>query len=530
MKNLLNRKLIANLNVLLVLLSFLASISVVTLSSSSNTAFVGVVYAAPLFPLEGAIVTASGPEGYGVSWTDSLGQYSITEGLMTGNYTITASAQGYLDAKIEDVAVTEGLETSNVDFLLDVSGGISGKITEVGTGSPLQSVLVTAESSVGGGIYESAFTDVNGDYLINTNLVTGTYNITASYATGHITKDIIGIAVTAGIETKNVDLDLEKSGIISGTVTDSVSSAPLPDVSIVVVDAGGTFGGFALTNSSGGYRVDTDLATGTYNVSALFPEGYISKEISGIAVTAGSETTADLALDPSGIISGRVTAASSGQPVAEASVVAFSGDYAYFGSAETNATGYYQISSGLGTETYTLYASFESAFNMTMGVEVVAGSETSNVDMQLDITPSGTITGRVTNTTGSPIEGAFVFAEGPAGSGDAQTDSNGDYSISTGLGTGIYAVNASATGYSTISVTGVSVTVDQVTSDVDFQLPTAPSGIISGTVRAEFSAISEFSHPIFVFLFSASIASVAFTKLRASRRKALSPPARTPTF
>jgi hypothetical protein len=518
--------------VLTVLLSFLASISVLTFSSSSKTVFLGAVYAAPLFPLEGAMVTASGPEGYGFAWTDSSGQYSITEGLMTGNYTVTASAEGYLDAEIEDVAVTEGLETSNVNFLLDVSGGISGKITEAGTGSPLQSVLVTAESSVGGGIYESAFTDVNGDYLINTNLVTGTYNVTASYATGHITKDISGIAVTTGIETKNVDLDLEKSGILSGTVTDSVSSAPLEDILIAVSDAGGAFGGYAITNSSGEYRVDTNLGTGTYNVSAFFPEGYISKEISGIDVTAGLETTADLALDPSGIISGRVTAASSGQPVAEASVVAFSEDFTYFGSAETNETGYYMISSGLGTETYTLYASFGMAFNTTMGVEVVAGSETSNVDMQLDITitPSGTITGRVTNTTGSPIEGAFVFAEGPAGSGDAQTDSNGDYSISTGLGTGTYTVNASATGYSMVSATDVSVTVDQVTPNVDFELPTAPSGIISGKVEAEFIPIPEFSHTLFVFLFAASIASVAFAKLRATRRKALSTLERTPAF
>ena len=514
----------------MVLLSVLASISVLTLSSSSKKVFSGVVYASPLIPLEGAVVTASGPEGYGSAWTDSSGQYSITEGLMTGNYTVTASAEGYLDAKIENVAVTGGLETSNVDFLLDVSGGISGKITEVGTDSPLQSVMVTAESSMGGGIYESAFTDANGDYFIYTNLATGTYNITASYSTGHITKDTSGIAVTAGIETKNVNLALEKSGIISGTVTDSVSSAPLPDVSIAVSTAAGTFGGFALTNSSGGYRVDTNLDTGTYNVSALFPEGHVSKEISGIAVTAGIETTADLALDPSGIISGRVTAIPSGQPVAEASVAAYSGGFVYFGSAETNTTGYYKISSGLGTETYTVFAFLGSATNMTTGVNVVAGSETSDVDFQLAITPSGIITGRVTNTTGSPIEGAFVLAEGPAGSGDAQTDSNGDYSISIGLGTGTYTVNASATGYSMISVTGVSVTVDQVTPDVSFQLPAALSGIISGMVEAEFPVIPEFPHAIFVFLLAVSIIAVAFAKLRTTRKKALSPLARTPAF
>lgn len=516
--------------VLMVLLSVLASISVLSLSSSSKKVFSGVVYAAPSIPLEDAYVTASGPEGYGSASTDSSGHYSITEGLMTGNYTVTASAHGYLDAKIENVTVTGGLETSNVNFMLNVSGAISGKITEVGTALPLQSVWVTAESSVSGGISETDFTDANGDYFIYTNLPTGTYNVTASYSAGHVTKDTTGIAVTAGIETKNVNLALDKSGIISGTVTDSISSLPLPDISIFVSSAAGAFSGYALTNSSGEYRVNMNLATGSYNISVLYPEGYLSKEVSGIAVTAGLETTADLALDPSGIISGRVTAIPGGQPVAEASVSAYSGGFDYFGSADTDAAGYYRISSGLGTETYTVMASFGSDFNMTTGVNVVAGSETSNVNFQLTITPTGTITGRVTNTTGSPIEGAFVLAEGPSGSGDAQTDSNGDYSISSGLGTGTYTVNASATGYSTISVTGVSVTVDQVTPDVNFQLPSVPSGIISGIVEAEFPVIPEFPHSIFGFLLAASIVAVACAKLRTTRKKALSPPARTPAF
>lgn len=526
----LKRKLIADFKVVMVLLSVLASVSALTLSSSSKSVFSGVVYAAPLIPLEDAYVTASGPEGYGSASTDSSGQYTITEGLMTGNYTVTASARGYLDAKIENVTVTGGLETSNVNFLLDVSGGISGKITEVGTDLPLQSVMVTASSSMSGGISESAFTDANGDYFIYTNLATGTYNVTASYSTGHITKDTTGIAVTAGIETKNVNLALEKSGIISGTVTDSVSSLPLPDIYIFVSSAAGVFSGYALTNSSGRYRVNMNLDTGSYNASVLFPVGYLSKEVSGIAVTAGLETTADLALDPSGIISGRVTSIPGGQPVADASVSAYSGGFDYFGSADTNATGYYRISSGLGTETYTVLASFGSDFNMTTGVNVVAGSETPDVNFQLAITPSGTITGRVTNTTGSPIEGAYVSAEGLAGSGHAYTDSNGDYSISSGLETGTYTVNASATGYSTISVTDVSVTVDQVTPNVDFQLSSVPSGIISGKVEAESPAIPEFPHPIFVFLLAASVIAVAFAKLRTTRKKALSPLARTPTF
>jgi hypothetical protein len=141
--------------------------------------------------------------------------------------------------------------------------------------------------------------------------------------------------------------------------------------------------------------------------------------------------------------------------------------------------------------------------------------------MQLEIVPSGVISGRVTNTTGSPIEGAFVTAEGLGGSGSAFTDSNGDYTISTGLDTGMYTVNASAFGYTMVSLTDVNVVVDQVTSNVDFQLPTALSGTISGTVMADFVPIPEYSSTLVAFVFAASTALVAFGKLRAVRRKTL---------
>jgi len=502
----------------MILLSASINISLSVISSSSRTVFSGIVYALPMVPVEGAFVMASGPEGYGSASTDSLGHYSITEGLMTGNYTVTVSASGYLDATIENVAVTGGLETSNVNFVLEVSGAISGKVTDTISSLPLEGVIVEVNNATGSGISESAFTDANGDYLINTNLATGTYNVTA-LSTGHIMKTVGGITVTVGIETKNIDLNLEKSGTIFGTVTDSVSSAPLASIGIWASTAGGMFGGFAVTNTSGQYSINTNLATGTYNVSALFPESHVSKMISGIEVIAGAETAANLALDPSGIISGRVTRSSGGQPVAGASVNAFSGDFAYFGSAETNATGYYRMSSGLGTQTYTVMASFESAFNMTAGVSVVAGSETSNVNFMLDIIPSGTITGRVMNSTGSPIESASVHAEGPSGSGDTTTDSNGNYTISSGLGTGTYTVNASATGYTMASVSGVDVVVDQVTSNVNFQLSVILSGRISGTVEAEFPAIPEFPQPIFVFLLAASLIAVAFTRLHNVRVK-----------
>jgi hypothetical protein len=411
--------------------------------------------------------------------------------LDSGNYTVEASALGFIDTSVQNIRVNAGLETPNVNILMPVSGAISGRITDAVSGSPLPSIIVAAENVSGSVTYGSVgFSGGNGNYLINTNLATGIYNVSVSFGAGYLAKTVTGVSVTAGTTTSNVNIALSRSAIISGTVTDSVSSAVLPGISVYAVSLSGEFVSFDQTDSSGKYTLNTNLGTGTYNVTTLFPSKYIDRTITGVAVTAGNQYTINLALDPSGVISGRVTSLTTGAPVAGAFVTATDGES--FGFATTNSTGYYRITDGLETGSYTVFASFGGGFNTVLGVSVTQGQETGNVNLQLTLTPSGTITGRVTNSTGSPLESATVEANGPSGSGFAQTDSNGNYVINTGLGTGTYNVTASQTGYNSVSQTGVVVTVNQVTSQINFQLPTKASGRISGLVQSLSTPIPEF--------------------------------------
>jgi hypothetical protein len=275
------------------------------------------------------------------------------------------------------------------------------------------------------------------------------------------------------------------------------------------------------------------LAAGTYNVTALYPTGYITGKVSGVSVTAGSITPKiNLALNKSGIISGRITASPSGAPLANASVEAVSSDPQYIGFATSNATGYYRIVSGLATGTYTVIASYSShgsfGYNdTTTGIIVTAGSETPNVDIQIPVTPptpSGIITGTVTDkSSGKPIEDAYVEANGVNGSGSAYTDANGNYVISEGLGTGLYNVTASATGYNLTTKTNILVTVNQTTSNINFQLtpiPPAQSGSISGTVTGTAGAIPEFATPVLAFLAMATATiALVFVKKRIIKEK-----------
>jgi hypothetical protein len=301
----------------------------------------------------------------------------------------------------------------------------------------------------------------------------------------------------------------------------------LPDV--FVYASSGSFSFYGETDSNGDYTIATNLGTGTYNITAFYPTDYITGEVTGVSVIAGSITSGiDLPLNRSGIISGRITASPSGAPLANVSVDASSSEGAYFGFATSNATGYYSIVSGLGSGNYTVFASYDSAYpNETTGVIVTAGSETPNVDMQITVpapTPSGIIMGKVTDESNSkPIEDAYVSAEGINGSGSAYTDSNGNYVISEGLATGSYDVTASATGYNSTTITDVAVTVSQTTSNVNFQLtpiPPAQSGSISGTVTGAAGAIPEFATPVLLFLTMATATiALVFVKKRTAKKQ-----------
>ena len=172
----------------------------------------------------------------------------------------------------------------------------------------------------------------------------------------------------------------------------------------------------------------------------------------------------------------------------------------------------------MATGSYDVTALSGLNFNQTTA-DVTAGQETSGVDMKLTVTPpspSGIIIGKVTDTdTGKPVANATVSASGSGGSGTGETDSNGDYVISDGLGTGTYTVTASASGYQDHQNTGVSVTVNNVTPNINFQLsklPPAQSGTITGTVIGAPNAIPEFQYPVAVAL-SVTLVAVAAARL-----------------
>ena len=144
-------------------------------------------------------------------------------------------------------------------------------------------------------------------------------------------------------------VDLVTGGIVSGTVTDSATHAPIPGARITATDGEREFS--TVSDPSGDYSIL--LAEGTYAVSAS-AFGYAPALTPGVVVVSDTTTDVDFALDalPRFHVTGHVTADEDGSPIADASVLALGTPVP---AAITDATGAYSLELPIGD--YTLRVS-----------------------------------------------------------------------------------------------------------------------------------------------------------------------------
>jgi len=157
----------------------------------------------------------------------------------------------------------------------------------------------------------------------------------------------------------------------------------------------------------------------------------------------------------------------------------------------TDKNGYYEITQGLTTGTYTVKASDYAylqkgeapgyATDQKTGVKVSSGLETVNIEFNL--LASAWISGKVTTTTGMPIFRAKVTATSPTsgGSGIEYTDIAGKYMIATGLTTGMYTLTATYQG-NTVTKQNVQAIETTETPDQNFLMNVPSVGQIVGRV------------------------------------------------
>jgi large repetitive protein len=302
------------------------------------------------------------------------------------------------------------------------------------------------------------------------------------------------------------------SGGVSGVVTD-LAGAPLAGISVQVNDTDGSFATSTITDATGSYGVG-GLPPGDYAVVFAFASGTAAldyaPQMDTVTVSDGATASGVSArLGPGGELSGTATN-SLGAPIAGLDVTAAlcsnigAVDAAPAAITVTDADGRYAVY-GLAAGSYTI--DFNWTYSVAGGdgapqfyggptvssatcVPVAAGAATSGIDVQL--APTGQISGVVTDTSGGPLPGQTVFADG---SGPDSTQNvithagvDGSFTIS-GLGPGQYIVGFEGGGFPTTYYTGggdsltgelLTVTAGATLGGIDEMLQ--PAGQISGTV------------------------------------------------
>jgi len=395
---------------------------------------------------------------------------------------------------------------------------IAGRVTS-SLGSGLANISVQAYNTVTGASTPTILTDREGNYQFS-NLPTGSYKIFFS-GTGFFSQWYSGkadqasadpVVVTAPALTSGIDVVLEPSAGISGSVTNELGVG-IANVNVQVCEPSGYMLAYAMTNSSGNYTV-SGLSAGNYKVRFLASQGYRSEWYNDkstqdsadlVTVTLPNITSGiDAVLGPGGSISGSIRNGQ-GTGIANVDIWVYDLNGWWMTGARTNQNGVYTANGLPGGSYRVLFTPLSSTgyssewYNNRSQqstadpVAVTVPNVTSGIDAVLDL--GGSISGTVKNQAGKGIANAQVQVYDIADMGmnmprvTVTTTAKGGYTVMS-LPTGTYKVFFQAGGYYSKWYNNkagqdiadlVTVTAPNTTSKINVVL--ARSGGITGTVK-----------------------------------------------
>ncbi len=365
--------------------------------------------------------------------TNATGAYWTTA--VPGHDTITVQATGFVGNYTESVVVSPDTWTSAADYLMVADGVVYGTVRGLPTGLPLAGAQLALCSPLGGtptgpcDVFATA--GPNGSFALSID--PGQYILTAAdpdFNTTYRPVSIVdGEAVDMGI------VFLEEYGVVTGTVEDALTGAPIlnatvdgcPAYAYLACDAP------VATDLAGEYRLASPPGALTLAVSAPgFEDGYaVTSAVSGETVRAPTIVLEPLSIDQQFAVSGWVFS-DTGAGVTGA-LIAFHLGSSIVTSVPSGSAG--QYSTVVGTGTYLVTASAPGFVAESRIVTVTA--PVSGVDLTLPVFSWTTTVAVEDGLLGTPLSDVAVWSGttllGATGAGG---------SLTTGLPNGTYDLTA----------------------------------------------------------------------------------------
>ncbi|GMK42639.1 hypothetical protein PCCS19_56990 [Paenibacillus sp. CCS19] len=382
----------------------------------------------------------------------------------------TKSASGIDSFTGASISAPPTSATVNVTAL----GGITGTILDKATGLPLVGAVVTATNTATN-IAAGQTTSGTGGVYSFPSLIPGSYSLSYSLPT-YLTATASATVTVGTVQTVNVTL-IPTPATIQGSVTAAGTGAPIANSTITVTNAIGVRVIQVNGGLDGNYLIN-NLTPGYYRVS-IAADGFQAKDFP-ITLVVGETRTINAVLSPNpGTVTGIITNAQTGAPLAGALVEALDNRNSILSTAITAADGSYTLSSLAPASNDRLRVSADTFVTQVIGFSITAG-QTRTINAALSPV-AGTLTGTITDSaTGAPLAGASirVFTSEGITLQTTSTAADGSYTIPS-LQPGSYSVVIMDEGYAGRTI-GALINAGAVTTlNVALQ---QLAGAISGTV------------------------------------------------
>lgn len=376
---------------------------------------------------------------------------------------------------------------TNIDFSLPRGGTIAGNITDT-SGTPISDARLKVYDSTGAAAGRGAI-DVPGHYVAGP-FESGNYYILTQFADSPFINELYNnivchpvgacdpatgtlVPVTVHNETSGIDFALVRGGSISGSVADAVTGEPLIGATVTAYSESGDAVSSASTNAKGAYLVQ-GLLSGNYFV-VTSTEGYVNEAYDNmvcqppypcdpttatpVPVSLGANSPGiNFLLDTFASIAGTVTDADSGIPLQNVEIQIYDTDDNVVAYAYADADGHY-TASGLQpgsyyARTYTEGTAPNYANQLFEGIScpywfscdprsgspITAIANATIPDIDFALQKAGSISGRVTDSSGSPLGGILLSVYDSNGNevfNNSGTSASGHYRVMS-LAAGTY--------------------------------------------------------------------------------------------